>query len=63
MKTLLDKWLADQALTFTAFAGQINRNPTTVWRWKTGRGKPDIDSAILVERATSGKVPITSWVA
>ena len=63
MKTLLCKYLDAEKLTFTDFADRIGRNPSTVWRWKVGRGKPDISSAILVERATAGKVPISAWAA
>jgi len=30
-------------------------------RWLSGQGRPDIDSAARLERATGGKVPILAW--
>lgn len=33
-----------------------------LWRWTTGRGLPDLESAALLEEITEGKCPAKGWV-
>ena len=59
--TLRD-WLAANSVTQTVFAGRIKRSVASVSRMVNGLQRPDLETAILIERETGGNVPANSWV-
>jgi hypothetical protein len=40
-------------------AEKIHR--TVLWRYRTGRGKPEVGGAAKIERITGGRVPANGW--
>lgn len=36
---------------------------TVLWRYRTGRGKPDADTLAKIERITEGRVPANGWAS
>ena len=34
---------------------------TVLWRYRTGKGKPDADTVAILDRLTGGKVPANGW--
>lgn len=34
---------------------------TVLWRYRTGRGKPDVDTAAKLEEASAGRVQANAW--
>jgi hypothetical protein len=38
-----------------------NFHRTVLWRYRTGRGKPEVGGAAKIERITDGRVPANGW--
>lgn len=60
--SLLAQYLAESGETQHAFAARIGVSDSAMSSWILGSRGPDITSAALIERATEGRVPVTSWV-
>lgn len=62
MQTLGD-YLTEQNIRQTAFAEAVGRTQATISRIVSGEAQPSFELAVMIERATGGKVPIWSWPA
>lgn len=49
----------DKALTKRLEEKGVHR--TMLWRFRTGRGKPSVETAALIERETGGLAPASGW--
>ena len=55
------QWLVDEINRLRAEAGVKTRiGRATIWRWENVT-KMNVDDAVLIERATSGGVPVALW--
>lgn len=52
----LDEYMKAKRLTDSDVASQVNRDRSTVTRWRLGRTRPDFDALIALEKMTKGKV-------
>jgi transcriptional regulator with XRE-family HTH domain len=57
----LARYLKKHKMSDAEFARRLGVQDSTVYRWRTGKRRPDIDSANAIERATNGAVPASSW--
>ena len=58
----ISQYLEAASLTQAAFAQQLGVTQGTVSKWKAGEKRPGLDMALKIEAATSGAVPVASWV-
>lgn len=61
--TLLYSWLKARGLSQAKFARQIGCDPKSVMFWCDGRSLPDYVYTFVIEKATGGGVPVSSWLA
>jgi DNA-binding transcriptional regulator YdaS (Cro superfamily) len=52
----LKTYLKSEALTLKQFADKVGCTPGAVWQWATDYQKITAENALLVEKATDGKV-------
>lgn len=45
------------------FAEQLQIHRTMLWRFVSGDRKPDLETALKIQRLTGGKVPADGWSA
>jgi transcriptional regulator with XRE-family HTH domain len=57
----LAPYLKRKKLSDLEFARRIGVDDSTVYRWRTGKRRPDVDMVFLIERATGGEVPASAW--
>jgi len=62
MSTELDAYLKARNIPDSEFAPLIGRDRSMVSKLRHGRLRPTLDLADAIERATSGVVPIRSWL-
>lgn len=55
----LDALLGGESPESTAITARFHR--TMLWRLRTGRRFPDLQSAIEIERLSAGQVPASGW--
>jgi transcriptional regulator with XRE-family HTH domain len=58
----LDEYMKAKRLTDSDVASQVNRDRSTVTRWRLGRTRPDFDALIALEKMTKGKVSARDFV-
>lgn len=58
---LLDALLSEGGDVAALLVATFHR--TTLWRLRTGRRRPEMDTANDIARITHGRVPVTGWVA
>jgi transcriptional regulator with XRE-family HTH domain len=62
MNSLLADYLRECGETQAAFAERAGVSLSAMGGWLSGVRGPDLKSAVLVEKATGGAVPVESWV-
>ena len=55
------QYLADNKIRQEDFAAKIGVKQATISRLKRGVSSPQFDTALKIQKATNGKVPITAW--
>ena len=60
--TKLSEYLTDHDISQNDFAEKIGTTQATVSRLVSGKVKPGLPLAVLIERETGGIVPPSSWV-
>ena len=60
--TILARWIVEHDMSRWEFAELLKRRYNTVCAWADGRALPGLINAILIEQATHGGVPMTSWL-
>lgn len=61
-ESLLADYLNEHAESQSAFARRAGVSESALSDWLRGRRNPDVTSAVAIERATDGAVPVESWV-
>lgn len=56
-----EKWLEKNKLSQSEAAALIGTVPSHISRLLSGRRKPGLRMALLIEKATGGSVPASSW--
>lgn len=56
----LTKYLETEGAT-AKLAREIDSHRTQLWRYATGRGKPDAELVAKIHRVTDGAVPADGW--
>lgn len=56
----LAEWLKTEGAT-AKLARDIESHRTQLWRYSTGRGKPDAELVAKIHRATNGAVAADGW--
>jgi transcriptional regulator with XRE-family HTH domain len=59
--TTLQSYLTDEKISDAKFAKAIGVSSVSVWRFKTGRNRPSLNTALKIEKETGGRVPTSSW--
>lgn len=61
-RQLLREW-ADEHGGYSAARLLIDGHPSRsqLWRWATGQCEPPVTTALAIERASGGAVPVHSW--
>lgn len=62
MTTALDAYLTAEGIKDADFAPLIDRDRSMVSKLRRGIVRPSIELADVIEKATSGRVPLRSWV-
>lgn len=44
------------------FAQELRIPPITVYSWKTGRSRPRLELALLIDKITKGEVSVYDWM-
>lgn len=57
----LHDWLAKTGTTQLEFSEKSGIPQPLVSRYASGKGRPHLENALAIERATDGKVPVESW--
>jgi hypothetical protein len=57
----LVKYLKRSGMRPAHFAALIGASPSAVSMWLSGDRVPDRDSAVLIEGATEGEIPVKAW--
>ena len=57
----LASYLERHGLTQRQFADSIGKDQSVVCRLANGLAAPGLDTAIRIQTATAGEVPITAW--
>jgi DNA-binding transcriptional regulator YdaS (Cro superfamily) len=57
----LRNYLSRHGISQSAFAAMIGVNESTVSRYVQGPVRPSWATALRIERATSGAVPLSAW--
>lgn len=60
MKLLLE-YLVSSKMTGEDFAKAIGSSRGYIHDLKTGRRRPSLPKAILIEKATEGRIPVSAW--
>jgi transcriptional regulator with XRE-family HTH domain len=60
--TKLATYLAAEGISQRQFAGRLSIDQSVVSRIASGAIKPSLQTAIAIEAATGGAVPVGSWV-
>lgn len=60
--TLLDEWLKSRGIARAEFARLAGCNYKTVTYWCCGQALPDLVFAFIIDKVTSGGVPVSSWL-
>jgi transcriptional regulator with XRE-family HTH domain len=63
MSTPLAAYLKKAGIRDADFADQIGRDRTMVSKLRRGTVRPTLDLAAVIERETSGGVPMQAWTA
>lgn len=58
----LSEFLASQNMTDAQFAELVNRDRSTVTRWRNGQTRPDWDAIAAIGAVTDGKVSALDFV-
>lgn len=58
----LKKYIKDNNLTVAIFADKIGKTRQAVHSWVAEKGKPDLESAVIIENVTKGAVKPKDWV-
>lgn len=58
----LSDYLAQNKISDADFAEQVKAHPITVWRWKTGKVKPDWNTLNAIADKTNGDVTANDFV-
>lgn len=59
--TPLAAYLRTKGLTQRQFAAMIGVNQSVVCRFASNAATPKLKTALLIEAATDGEVPVSSW--
>lgn len=59
----LAEWMQKKNLADADLAIQVERDRTTVSRWRTKKTKPDFDALVAIEKLTGGKVTAKDFAA
>lgn len=57
----LQDWLSGNNISMYRMAKIVDVNYATLWRWVAGDNRPTYESALTLQSATYGEVPIESW--
>lgn len=57
----LHDWLAKTHTTQLEFSEKSGIPQPLVSRYASGKGRPHLENALAIERATDGKVPVEAW--
>ena len=60
-QALLTSWLEAAGLTQRALARALALHKNTVHAWLKGTGRPSLEAGAVLERLSSGAVPLTAW--
>lgn len=58
----LREWRRKAKLSQVRLGAKLGVHQVTVSRWETGVERPSFDTAAALEKLTSGKVTMESWV-
>jgi transcriptional regulator with XRE-family HTH domain len=61
-KNALAKYIEDKGISQGDFAKLLDVSPALVSLWANGQRGPDVTSAVAIEQATGGAVPVETWV-
>jgi transcriptional regulator with XRE-family HTH domain len=57
----LHDWLEKSGMTQQEFAEKSGIPQPLVSRYSSGKGRPHLENALAIERATDGQVAVASW--
>lgn len=57
----LATYLKSEKISQREFALSIGINHSVVSRFASGRARPSLSTALAIERATGGRVPVVAW--
>jgi transcriptional regulator with XRE-family HTH domain len=60
--SLLAAYLKDAGLSYRSFAARVGASHSLVPKWLSGDGKPGLELALGIEKATSGAIPFKAWL-
>ena len=61
-KKALQEWMKRHSLTITELVPLVKGRYQNVWAWLKGIRRPDLQSAVTIQRLTDGYVTCESWL-
>lgn len=58
----LNRYMKKNNLNSRQFAQELRIPPITVYSWKTGRSRPRLELALLIDKITKGEVSVYDWM-